>query len=120
MHSVKKICGSLLLVGIVFANSVYADTISVPCDQYVKITGNKLACRAIPVVKLQKEEWDTALEQAKLRDSGEADLPPWKRTDKSASKGKKQAAKEAEAQPDLSVQCQLPPWRREEGVKCPS
>lgn len=102
----KKITASITF-SLLFCTGAHAQMVSVPCEEFVEVTGNKMACNKIPMIKMSKEKWDAERAASEERNSGEADLPPWKR------KGKAPAAAEP-----VANGCDMPPWKRPEGLKC--
>lgn len=106
--NMRKIAASIA-VGLLFCASAHAEMVSVPCAEFVEVTGNPIACDKMPVIKMSKAKWDAEKASAQGKKSGEADLPPWKR----GSQGKT-----AVADAPVSNGCDLPPWKRPENLKC--
>ena len=104
-----KIVTTSITIGLFFCASAQAQTVSVPCQEFVEVTGSPMACDKMPMLKMSKAKWDAEKAAAQGRSPGEADLPPWKRT----SKGKAPAA-----DTPVANGCDMPPWKRPEGLKC--
>ena len=77
-----------IAIGLLFSVGAQAQTVSVPCAEFVEVTGRPMACDKIPVLKMSQAKWDAEKAAAQERNSPEADLPPWKRS----GKGKAPAA----------------------------
>lgn len=88
------------------AGGAAAEMVSVPCSEFVRVTGKAMACTAIPVIKMTPEQWER--EKAAAEDRANADTPPWERAPK---EGQAAAPKETV---DL---CALPIWMRQQ-QKC--
>lgn len=97
-------------VGLMLGVPVAAQTVQVPCAEFVQITGRKMACDKVPMLKMSQEKYEQEKAAYEARLSGEADVPPWKRQAKAGDK------KES----DVKVHdgCDMPPWKRREGLKC--
>ena len=98
-----------IAIGLLFSVGAQAQTVSVPCAEFVEVTGRPMACDKIPVLKMSQAKWDAEKAAAQERNSPEADLPPWKRS----GKGKAPAA-----EAPVANGCDMPPWKRPEGLKC--
>ena len=110
---------TLVLLGLFVGHSAWAQKVQVPCEEFVKVMGAKMACDRIPTVSVDTAQWNA--QQAKnkhqqcLVDNGEQDLPPWKRSEKCkpGSDAKPAPRSLADEEP-----CTLAPWKRPDGVKC--
>lgn len=105
-----QICVILALAGLSVSSRAAAETVSVPCEEFVRVTGGRLACDKIPTLKMPREKWEQ--EKAAARARADADRPPWERDSKPAEAKPRQKTL-AETDP-----CSLPPWKREGEVKC--
>lgn len=97
-----------IAIGLLFSAGAQAQTVSVPCAEFVEVTGRPMACDKAPVLKMTKEKWEAEKAAAEARNSPEADLPPWKRS------GQTKALPTA----PNPAECDLPPWKRSAGLKC--
>ncbi len=104
----KRITSGIIL-GLLFSSGAYAQMVNVPCQEFVEVTGKKMACDKIPVLKMSKDKWEAEKAAAEEQNADDAETPPWKRE---AKPGK--VAKE----PEVIADCDLPPWKRPKGLKC--
>lgn len=104
-------------VGLLLSVPAAAQTVQVPCEEFVQITGQKMACDKIPMLKMQQEVYEqekAAYETRQcLEKAGEADLPPWKRSGKCDAPAQPEPKTVSETNP-----CSLPPWKWPKGAKC--
>ncbi len=107
----RELCAALVVAGLAVSSAANADTVSVPCEEFVQITGKRLACDKMPVLKMPREKWDKEKAAAQGRASADSDLPPWERSGKTSVKPQQKTI--AETNP-----CSVPPWERPSGTKC--
>lgn len=89
--------------------SAYAQMVSVPCQEFVEVTGKPMACDKIPVIKMSQAKWEAEKSAAEERNSPDADIPPWKRPGKAAKSAPETSSANG---------CDVPPWKRSPGLKC--
>ena len=95
--------------GLLLSVSAYAQMVSVPCQDFVEVTGKPMACDKIPVIKMSQAKWEAEKSAAEERNSPDADIPPWKRAGKAAQPATKVSTANG---------CDVPPWKRSPGLKC--
>lgn len=98
----------LLTAGALASGNAVAESVSIPCDEFVQATGKRLACDKMPVIRMSAEKWEKEKAVAKARASSDADAAPWDRKGTAKSK----------ANEKIIGGCDLPPWERPEGLKC--
>lgn len=107
----RVICAALVLAGLSVSSIAVADTVSVPCEEFVQTTGKRLACDKMPVIKMPAKRWEQEKAAAAARSAPDADVAPWQR------KTKTQAQPSPKSIGDVEP-CSVPPWKRPEGAKC--
>lgn len=103
----KRVVG-IAVVGLLAPLLAQAQMVSVPCEEFVAVTGKKIACDKLPAVKMSQEKWAAEKAAAQERSSADA-TPPWEREEKRG----KQATEH-----QVIADCKLPPWKRPQGLKC--
>ena len=63
-----------IAIGLLFSVGAQAQTVNVPCAEFVEVTGRPMACDKIPVLKMSQAKWD-----AEAPVANGCDMPPWKR-----------------------------------------
>lgn len=109
----KKTCVLLVvfMTGLIASECAIAEIISVPCEEFVSITGKRLACDKTPTIKMPAERWEKEKATAEARNAPDADIPPWERD------VKPQAQPATKTLSDTDP-CSAPPWKRPAGAKC--
>lgn len=102
---------ALLLVGMGVSGTVMAENVSIPCDEFVKTTGQRLACDKMPVIRMSAERWKKEKSAGAARNAPDANVPPWEREAKPQTRPAAKTLNETEP-------CSSPPWMRPEGAKC--
>jgi hypothetical protein len=93
----------------VLAATVQAETISVPCAEYVAATGESLSCQAIPSIQIERADFE-AKKAAQAEGPATTANSPWAKASERPPEEKPQQAPSAE-------DCKMPIWMRPEG--CP-
>jgi hypothetical protein len=101
---------------VLFTGSAFAqNTVSVPCGEFVRVTGKAVVCDAVPFVKLDESDWKAEQDAAARRNDPQANAAPWKRKDPQTATG---VSAPARTQDEIAYLCKLPPWKRPDDVKC--
>lgn len=91
------------------AITAHAESISVPCTEYVAATGESLSCQAIPHIQIERADFE-AKTAAHAQGPATAANSPW-------AKASERPAEEQPQQAPSAEDCKMPIWMRPEG--CP-
>lgn len=101
---------SLVLAAVAIAATAQAETINVPCAEFVAATGEPIPCQAIPVVQIERADFE-AKKAAHAQGPATAANSPW------AKAAEQQPVAEEAPQAPSAEDCNMPIWMRPEG--CP-
>lgn len=101
---------SLFLVALVMAVTANAETINVPCTEFVAATGEPIPCQVIPAVQVERADFE-AKKAAHAQGPATAANSPW------AKAMEQQPVAEEAPQAPSAEDCNMPIWMRPEN--CP-
>lgn len=107
----RELCAALVVAGLAVASAAVADTVSIPCEEFVQTTGKRLACDKKPVIKMPAKRWEQEKASVAARNAPDADVAPWERKTKAKAQPTQKSIGDVEP-------CSVPPWKRPEGAKC--
>lgn len=103
---------TVLVLGLLASPALaIAENVSIPCEEFAKTTGKRLACDNMPVIRMPAGKWEKEKAASAARNAPDANVPPWEREAKPNAQPKGKTIADVEP-------CSVPPWKRPEGAKC--